>query len=66
MTGTKGGVWIASAESVRGLTTWRGREIDDPTLYVGKFIDDPETGETKFLASATRPAASSSARSPTR
>ena len=26
------------------------REIDDPTLYVGKFIDDRETGETKFLA----------------
>ena len=25
-------------------------EIDDPTLYVGKFIDDRETGETKFLA----------------
>ena len=43
--------WIASAESVLGPYDLAGaREIDDPTLYVGKFIDDRETGETKFLA----------------
>lgn len=27
------------------------RKIDDPIPYVGRFIDDRETGETKFLAS---------------
>ena len=46
-----GGVWIAAAESVLGPYDLAGaQEIDDPTLYVGKFIDDRETGETKFLA----------------
>ncbi|KRC92591.1 glycosyl hydrolase family 32 [Terrabacter sp. Root85] len=49
--GITGGVWIASAESVLGPYDLAGaQEIDDPTLYVGKFIDDRETGETKFLA----------------
>ena len=44
-------MWIASAESVLGPYDLAGaREIDDPTLYVGKFIDDRETGETKLLA----------------
>jgi beta-fructofuranosidase len=50
-TGTPGGVWIASAKSPLGPYDIAGaRLIDDPTLYVGKFIDDRETGETKFLA----------------
>lgn len=50
-TGTQGGVWIAAADSELGPYDIAGaRVIDDPTLYVGKFIDDRETGETKFLA----------------
>ena len=40
--------------------------IDDPSLYVGKFIDDRETGETKFLAFCNETGGHSSARSPTR
>jgi beta-fructofuranosidase len=50
-TGTEGGVWIASAESPLGPYDIAGAQrIDDPELYVGKFIDDRETGETKFMA----------------
>jgi beta-fructofuranosidase len=50
-TGTEGGVWIASAESQLGPFDIAGAgRIDDPELYVGKFIDDRETGETKFMA----------------
>lgn len=50
-TGTQGGVWIAAAESELGPYDIKGaRVIEDPSLYVGKFIDDRETGETKFLA----------------
>ena len=33
-----------------GPTTSPAPAIDDPSLYVGKFITDRETGETKFLA----------------
>jgi len=50
-TGTEGGVWIASAESPLGPFDIAGAQrIDDPTLYVGKFIDDRGTGETMFMA----------------
>ena len=50
-TGTEGGVWIADAKSPLGPYDIAGaRRIDDPALYVGKFIDDRETGETKFMA----------------
>ena len=49
--GVTGGVWIAAAKSPLGPYDIAGaRYIDDPSLYVGKFITDRETGETKFLA----------------
>ncbi len=49
--GATGGVWIADAKSPLGPYDIAGaRVIDDPSLYVGKFITDRETGETRFLA----------------
>jgi beta-fructofuranosidase len=49
--GVAGGVWIADAKSPLGPYDIAGAQvIDDPSLYVGKFIDDRETGETKLLA----------------
>jgi sucrose-6-phosphate hydrolase SacC (GH32 family) len=50
-TGTTGGVWVAQASSPLGPFDIAGaRLITDDRYYVGKFIDDRETGETKFLA----------------
>jgi hypothetical protein len=49
--GVTGGVWIAKAEGPLGPYDIAGaRVIDDPSLYVGKFVTDRESGETKFLA----------------
>ena len=49
--GVTGGVWIADAKSPLGPYDIAGaRHIDDPSLYVGKFITDRQTGETKLLA----------------
>ena len=49
--GVTGGVWIAKAEGPLGpYDIADAQVIDDPSLYVGKFVTDRETGETKFLA----------------
>ena len=50
-TGTRAACGSPRPSRSSGRTTSPARgEIDDPTLYVGKFVDDRETGETKFLA----------------
>ncbi|GAA5035290.1 hypothetical protein GCM10023258_37050 [Terrabacter aeriphilus] len=49
--GVVGGVWIADAKSPLGPYDVAGAQVvDDPSLYVGKFVDDRVTGQTKFLA----------------
>ncbi|HET7399581.1 MAG TPA: glycosyl hydrolase family 32 [Intrasporangium sp.] len=49
-TGTTGGVWVASAKAPLGPYDIAGAQLlCDDRFYVGKFIDDRETGETKFL-----------------
>lgn len=49
--GATGGVWIADATSPLGpYDIARARVIDDPSLYVGKFINERHSGATKFLA----------------
>jgi sucrose-6-phosphate hydrolase SacC (GH32 family) len=50
-TGITPGVWVASAESAVGpYGLADAQQLTDDDLYVGKFIRDRETGETKFLA----------------
>jgi beta-fructofuranosidase len=50
-TGTTGGVWLTQTTSPLGPYDIAGaRLITDDCHYVGKFIDDRETGDTKFLA----------------
>ena len=50
-TGTRGGVWLVSTDSALGpYPIANAQQITDHRLYVGKFINDRETGETKFLA----------------
>jgi hypothetical protein len=50
-TGTAGGVWVAPSTGPLGpYDLAAARVIDDPSLYVGTFVDDRETGETRFLA----------------
>ena len=50
-TGTTGGVWVTPAPSALGPYDLAGAQlVTDDRYYVGKFIDDRETGETKFLA----------------
>ena len=49
--GATGGVWIAQAKGPLGPYDIAGAQvIDDPSLYVGKFVTDRATGETRFLA----------------
>lgn len=49
--GVAGGVWIADAKSPLGPYDIAGAQVvDDPSLYVGKFVTDRVTGETRFLA----------------
>ena len=50
-TGTTGGVWLATAESPLGpYGIADAQQLTDDRLYVGKFIEDRETAEMKFLA----------------
>ena len=49
--GVTGGVWIADAKSPLGPYDIAGaRVVDDPSLYVGKFVTERETRGTRFLA----------------
>jgi len=49
--GTTGGVWVTEVPSPLGPYDIAGaQQLTDDRYYVGKFIDDRETGETKFLA----------------
>ena len=49
--GTSGGVWVTRVDSPLGPYDIAGAQLlTDDRYYVGKFIDDRETGETKFLA----------------
>ncbi|GAA2471268.1 hypothetical protein GCM10009858_05810 [Terrabacter carboxydivorans] len=49
--GVTGGVWIADAKSPLGPYNIAGAQvIDEPSLYVGKFVTERESGETKLLA----------------
>lgn len=50
-TGTTGGVWVSPAPSSLGpFDLANAQLITDDRLYVGKFIEDRDTLETKFLA----------------
>ena len=50
-TGTEGGVWIASAESPLGpYDIADAQRIQDPSLYVGKFVTERDSGQTRFMA----------------
>jgi beta-fructofuranosidase len=50
-TGTTGGVWVSSASSALGPFDLGGAQlVTDNRLYVGRFIEDRVTRETKFLA----------------
>jgi beta-fructofuranosidase len=50
-TGITPGVWVASAETALGpYGIADAQQLTGDDLYVGKFIRDRETGETKFLA----------------
>lgn len=45
------GVWVTAAPSVTGPFDIAGaQQLTDGSLYVGKFIDDRDTGEARFLA----------------
>lgn len=49
--GVTGGVWIADAKSPLGpYDIARAQVIDDPSLYVGKFVTERDSGDTKLLA----------------
>lgn len=49
--GLAGGVWVADAKSPLGPYDIAGAQvIDDSSLYVGKFVTERGSGETKFLA----------------
>ena len=49
--GLAGGVWVADAKSPLGPYDIAGAQvIDDSSLYVGKFVTEHGSGETKFLA----------------
>ena len=50
-TGTTGGVWVSSASSALGPFDLAGAQLlTDNRFYVGRFIQDRVTRETKFLA----------------
>ena len=49
--GTTGGIWVTEVASPLGPYDVAGAQpLTDHRYYVGKFIDDRLTGETKFLA----------------
>jgi beta-fructofuranosidase len=49
--GTTGGVWVTAIDSPLGPFDIAGAQLlTDNRYYVGKFIDDRASGETKFLA----------------
>ncbi|EWT00409.1 glycosyl hydrolase family 32 [Intrasporangium oryzae NRRL B-24470] len=50
-TGTTGGIWVTEVASPLGpINIGKAQQLTDDSLYVGKFVTDRETGETKFLA----------------
>ncbi len=50
-TGTTGGVWCASAESLLGpYDISNAVQLTDRSLYSGRLIQDRDTGEWQFLA----------------
>ena len=52
--GTTGGVWVAKADTPLGPFDILGaQQLTNSDRYVGRLINDRQTGQTIFLASAT-------------